>query len=80
MTLETIRDVLGWCSVMNIVFLIWWLAWFMLAHDFMYRFHKKWFKVSVETFDDIHYGLMGFFKISVILFNIVPYFALRIVG
>jgi len=46
----------------------------------MYRFHGKWFKVPVERFDDVNYALMGFFKLSIILFNIVPYLALRIVG
>ena len=80
MTVEIIRDVLGWSSVINVGLLLWWLAWFMLAHDFMYRFHGKWFKVSVERFDDVNYALMGFFKLSIILFNLVPYFALRIVG
>jgi Family of unknown function (DUF6868) len=80
MTLEAIRDVLGWCSAINIGLLLFWWLWFMLAHDFMYRFHGKWFKLSVERFDEINYSLMGFFKIGVILFNIVPYFALRIVG
>jgi len=34
----------------------------------------------VERFDDVNYALMGFFKLSIILFNIVPYLALRIVG
>ena len=80
MTVEIIRDFLGWCSVINVGLLLWWFAWFILAHDFMYRIHAKWFKVSVETFDDVNYALMGFFKISIILFNIVPYLALRIVG
>jgi hypothetical protein len=80
MTVETIRDVLAWCSVINVGILLFWWLWFMLAHDFMYRFHGKWFKLSVEKFDAIHYSLMGFFKIGIILFNLVPYFALRIVG
>ena len=80
MTVETIRDFLAWCSVINLGLLLWWLGWFILAHDFIYRFHGKWFKVSVERFDDVNYALMGFFKLSIILFNLVPYFALRIVG
>jgi hypothetical protein len=46
----------------------------------MYRFHSKWFKISVEKFDDIHYSGMAFFKIAIFLFNLVPYLALRIVG
>jgi hypothetical protein len=80
MTVEIIRDVLAWCSVINVGLLLFWLLWLQLAHDFVYRFHGKWFKLSVERFDTIHYTLMGLFKIGIILFNIVPYFALRIVG
>ena len=80
MTVEIIRNFLAWCSVINIGLLLFWWLWFMLAHDFMYRFHGKWFKLSVEKFDAINYALMGFFKIGITLFNIIPYFALRIVG
>jgi hypothetical protein len=80
MTLETIRDALGWCSVINIGLLLFWLLWFMLGHDFIFRFHQKWFKLSKEQFDAIHYALMGVFKIGIFLFNVIPYFALRIVG
>jgi len=79
MTVETIRDVLGWCSVINVGVLIYWWLFFTLAHDFVYRIHGKWFKLSVEKFDSIHYAGMAFFKMSIILFNIVPYIALRIV-
>ena len=80
MTLEVIRDMLGWCTIINWIALLWWLLFFMLAHDWMYRFHGKWFKISVEKFDAIHYGGMVFYKLAIFLFNLVPYLALRIVG
>jgi hypothetical protein len=80
MTLEVIRDALGWCIVINWIALLWWLLFFIFAHDWMYRFHSKWFKISVEKFDAIHYGGMAFYKIAIFLFNLVPYLALRIVG
>ena len=80
MTLETIRDTLAWCAVINIGLLIWWLIFIILAHDWTYRMHKRWFKLSVETFDTIHYAGIAFFKMAIFLFNLVPYFALRIVG
>ena len=80
MTVEMIRDVLAWCTVINIGLLLWWLSFFTLAHDWLYRFHGKWFKLSVERFDAIHYAGMAFFKICIFLFNLVPYLALRIVG
>lgn len=78
MTIEVIRDVLAWCAVINIGLLLWWVLLFTLAHDWTYRYHCKWFKLSVETFDAIHYGGMGLFKLGIFLFNLVPYLVLRI--
>jgi hypothetical protein len=81
MTIEIIRAVVAWCSVINIGLLILWYLFFTLAHDWTYRCHTKWFKnLSVERFDAIHYAGMALFKIGILLFNLVPYFALRIVG
>ena len=79
MTVEQISDVLAWCSVINIGLLLWWFLMFALAHDFVYRLHGKWFKLTVERFDAIHYAGMAFFKIGIFLLNIVPYLAIRIV-
>ncbi len=79
MAVDTIRDVLGWCAVINLGLLLWWFLFFMLAHDWMYRIHGKWFKLPVERFDALHYAGMAFFKICILLFNIVPYLAIRIV-
>jgi hypothetical protein len=80
MTLEVIRGMLGWCIVMDVVILWIWLASFVFAHGWMHRMHGKWFKMSVETFDAVHYGGMAALKIGMILFHLVPYLALRIVG
>jgi len=80
MTIEVIRAALGWCSIINMGLLLWWFLIFTFAHDWVYRFHGKWFKLPVETFDAIHYAGISFFKIAVFVFNIVPYFVLRIVG
>ena len=79
MTVEIIRDILAWCSVINVTLLILWFMFFSLAHDWIYSLHGKWFTLPVEKFDAIHYASMGFFKLSIFMFNIVPYLALRIV-
>lgn len=39
MTVDIIRDVFAWSSAINIGILLFWWLWFMLAHDFVYRFH-----------------------------------------
>lgn len=79
MDIEILRSTLGWCTVINFGLLIWWALFMLLAHDLVYRLHSRWFKLSVEQFDAIHYTGMAFFKIMVLLFNLAPYIALRIV-
>jgi hypothetical protein len=80
MTLVIIRKILAWCAVINLGLLLWWFLFFVLAHDWTYGVHSRWFKLSVEEFDRTHYKFMALFKISILVFNLVPYFALRIVG
>lgn len=79
MTIELVRNALGWCSIINIGIFLWWFGWFALAHDFVSRFHGKWFDLSRQQFDAIHYAVMAFFKLCIIIFNLVPYIALRII-
>jgi hypothetical protein len=80
MTIETLRDMLGWCAVINLGLLVWWFFFITVAHDWTYRLHRRWYKLSEEAFDAIHYAGIGLFKLGVLLFNVVPYLALRIVG
>jgi hypothetical protein len=80
MTIDIMREVLGWCCVINITFLLWWFVMFMFARDWVYRFHGRWFKLSVEQFDSIHYAGIAFYKIAIFVFNLVPYIALGIAG
>ena len=80
MTPETMRAILGWCSIINIGLLLWWFFVITVLHDWVYKFHSKWFKLSVEKFDEIHYTGIALFKIAVFIFNIVPYFALVIIS
>ncbi|WP_019616879.1 DUF6868 family protein [Psychromonas ossibalaenae] len=79
MATALICDFFAWCALFNIMFLLFWVVWLALAHDFVYRVHCRWLKLSVERFDAIHYAGMLVFKICIFVFNIVPYIALRIV-
>ena len=76
MTVEFIGEFLLWSSAINIGLLLWWFLLFTLAHDWLYRFHGRWFRLSVERFDHAHYTGMAFYKIGIFLFNLVPYCAL----
>ena len=80
MTRQDLQAVLGWCTVINFGFMMLWFFMFVVAHDFVYQVHSTMFSLSSERFDELHYQLLGFFKLSVMLLNFVPYIALRIIG
>ena len=79
MSVDLMRGFLGWCAIINMGVFLWWFLFYMLAHDWLYAFHGKWFKLSQEQFDGIHYAGMAACKIAIWLFVIIPYLALRIV-
>lgn len=78
MTIEMVRSALLWCAVINYGILLVWFLFFILAHDWMYLLHARWFRLSVEQFDMLHYAGMSIFKIGIILLNLVPYVALHL--
>ena len=80
MTIEFTRRFLLWCTVINYgVLLVWFLA-FAFAHDWIQRIHGRWFRLSRDQFDALHYAGMSLFKIGIMLFNLVPLVALSILG
>ena len=79
MTIDTIRQMLLWCSIINIGLLLISFMIFLAGRGWIYRVHTKWFRLSEEKFDAMWYGILGFYKICVIVFNVVPYIALCIV-
>lgn len=78
MDMTTLRDVLIWSLVSNYVILLVWFTAITLAHDRVYRLHTRWFQLSRETFDAIHYGAMAVFKVGVLLLNLAPLVAILI--
>jgi len=71
-----IKDILIWCVGLNYAVLFVWFGVFVFAHGWMYRVHSRWFKLSVETFDAIHYSGLAVYKIGILLLNLVPLVAL----
>ncbi|MCJ1883691.1 hypothetical protein LNN38_02410 [Pseudomonas sp. LA21] len=76
MTPADLKSFLLYCTLINYVVLLIWFAAFSLAHDRLYRLHSRWFAISVERFDALHYGGMAVYKIGVLLLNLVPLIAL----
>ena len=79
MTVEVVRDALLWCFVINAGILLLWSLMILVARDWIYRLHSRWFKLSEESFDAIHYAGIVFYKTTIFVFFLVPYIALWIV-
>jgi hypothetical protein len=76
MTIEFTRSLLLSCTVINYAILLVWFLVFVFAHDLMQRILGRWFHLSREQFDAIHYAGMAIYKVGILLFNLVPLAAL----
>lgn len=80
MDIQILTSFFGWCSVINGCLFLWWTVFFFFSPDFTYRIQNKWFPMPRETYNVVTYSFLGLFKIVFLIFNLVPYVALRIVG
>jgi hypothetical protein len=79
MSLETVRGVLLWCAIINYGILLLWAVLFLLARDRFYAMQRP-FRLSPEQLDLVNYAGIVIYKLGILMFNLVPYIALRIVG
>jgi len=79
MNMPFAQNLLVWCLAINYgVLLVWFMA-FRSCHAWLFGLHSRWFRISEERFVSIHYGGMAAYKIGILLFNLTPYIALRII-
>jgi hypothetical protein len=80
MTRLPLGDFLLWCTIVNYVVLLLWFIVFVLAHEWMFRLHGRWFHLTQVQFDGLHYAGMAIYKVGILLLNLVPLIALHIVS
>jgi hypothetical protein len=80
LSIEVTRNFLLWCTVIDYGILLVWFLFFARCRDWIQGIHGRWFHLSGDQFDAIHYAGMAIFKIGIILFNLVPLVVLYIVG
>ena len=80
MDIQTLTTFFMWCTIMNGALLVLWTTMCILTPDLVYRTQSKWFPIPRDTFNVVMYSFLGLFKIVFLVFNVVPYVALLIVG
>ncbi|KAB0652491.1 MAG: hypothetical protein KAY81_00025 [Acinetobacter sp.] len=78
MNIAQLTDFLLYCMLTNYVILLIWFFAFIFAKDLMKKLHRQWFKLSDQNFDAIHYSAMAVYKIGILLLNLVPFIALKL--
>jgi hypothetical protein len=76
MSISAMKEFLLWCAVINYLLLLWWVAIVVFAHDWYFRLSRRLFRVGVERFDAVNFAGIAFYKIGIVLLNLVPLIAL----
>jgi len=80
MDIQTLTTFFMWCTIINGALLALWTIMCILVPDLVYRMQRKWFPIPRETFNVVIYAFLGLFKLVFLVFNVIPYVALLIVG
>ncbi len=80
MDIQTLTSFFMWCTIINGGLFVYWAVICVFAPDWVYRMQSRWFAIPREAYDIGIYAFLGVFKIVFIVFNLVPYLALLIVG
>ena len=80
MDIAALKAFFMWCTIINFALLIFSSIMCTFVADWVYQIHGKWFSISRETFNVAIYSFIGLYKILIIVFNLVPWIALLIIG
>lgn len=80
MDIQMLTRFFMWCTILNGGLLIFSFLICAFAGDWVHKMHGRWFPMPRETFNVVIYSFIGLFKIFVLVFNVVPWVALLIIG
>ncbi len=79
-TLENATEFIGWSLVLNSAMLIYSTVMLLSLKGWIVRTHQKLFNIEESELHKIYFYFLAFYKILIIVFNLVPYIALKIMG
>ena len=80
MDIEMLTRFFMWCTIVNVALFVLGFWFLVFASDFVYRMHGKWFPMPRETFSIVLYGYLAVYKLLILVFNLVPWVALAMIG
>jgi len=77
-SIDTVREFLGWCTVINIGILLIATIFIAFARGTITTIHSKLFKLNDADLSQAYFQFLGQYKLAIYVFNLVPYIVLRI--
>ena len=78
MNFDIITDFFMWCSIINVSIIFISVIVFSLFSNFSYNNNKNLFSGNQIEFKKVIYTILLYYKVIVIVFNVVPYLVLTI--
>lgn len=80
MNIAQLTDFFFWCSALNGGLLCVWILLMMFAPDLVYRTQYRWFPLQRDVFAETMYRFLGLYKLLFLMFNLVPWVALKLIA
>jgi len=75
--LQTTATIMLRSFLFGLVFLLLWFFLYLIAPGWMFDINARWFNIDRRDFELINYFGIGFLKICILLFFLLPYLAIK---
>jgi len=76
--IHVITTFLGWCSLINSGLFVFSSAVLIAGGDYVKGLHSKFFALNPDDLNKAYFRFLGNYKLAIIIFNITPYCALKL--
>lgn len=80
MSIDALTTFFGWCSIINIILLMFTSIMLIVWKDPVSKIHARLFALKQEQVLQEYFQYLANYKIAVLVLNIVPYLALKIMS
>ena len=79
MTPDALTEFFGWCTILNTGLLLFSTIILILFREPVTRLHGRLMGIDPETLAIEYLRYLGYYKLAIIIFNLAPYLALKII-
>lgn len=80
MNLHKLTQFFGWCTVINVAFLIFSSVTLVTFKTMIIKYHSKIVGVSVQELPALYFSFLANYKIATLVFCLTPYIALKVMS